>query len=237
MRNESTNRLSRLTAILTQLQTKRIVTATTLSNKFSVSIRTIYRDIRSLEEAGVPIVTEDGRGYSLMDGYRVSPLMFTEAEANALVSAEKIIHSSNDESLIKEFLSAIEKIKAVIPNRIKEKTEALESKLGVVKAYTQNKTKSKHLLDIQKALIEHWVLKIKYVNLANNQSEREIEPFAIYSNENDDWVVVAYCRMRNEFRAFLLNRMQALQITHDKFEPHPITLSQYKKKFLKAKHP
>jgi predicted DNA-binding transcriptional regulator YafY len=237
MRNESTNRLSRLTAILTQLQTKRIVSATTLSNKFSVSIRTIYRDIRSLEEAGVPIVTEDGRGYSLIDGYRVSPLMFTEAEANALVSAEKIIHSSNDESLIKEFLSAIEKIKAIIPNRIKEKTEALESKLGVVKADTKNRTKSKHLLDIQKALIEHWVLKIKYVNLANNQTEREIEPFAIYCNENDDWVVVAYCRIRNEFRAFLLNRIQALQITYDKFEPHPITLSQYKKKFLKAKHP
>ena len=219
MNNEKTNRLSRLTAIITQLQTKRIVTATTLSNKFSVSIRTIYRDIRSLEEAGV------------------SPLMFTEDEANALISAGTIINSSNDESLIKEFLSAIQKIKAVIPNRLKERTEALESKLGVVKTYIQKGTKSKHLLDIQKALIEYWVVKIRYVNLANTHSERALEPFAIYSNENDDWVVVAHCRMRNEFRAFLLNRIQTLSITNDKFEPHQMTLSQYKKKFLKTNHP
>lgn len=237
MRNEKANRLSRVTAILTQLQSKRIVTATSLANKFSVSIRTIYRDIRLLEEAGVPIITEDGRGYSIMEGYRVSPLMFTEAEANALISAEKIIYSCNDESLIKEFLSALEKIKAIIPNHIKEKTETLGSKLGIVKAKKQNKTKSKHLLNIQKALIEHWVLKIKYVNLAHKQSEREIEPFAIYCNENDDWVVVAFCRIRNGFRAFLLNRIQVLQNTYNKFEPHSITLSQYKKKFLNAKHP
>jgi len=237
MNNEKTNRLSRLIAILTQLQTKRIVTATSLSNKFSVSIRTIYRDIRSLEEAGVPIVTEDGRGYSVMDGYRISPLMFTEDEANAIISAEMIINSSNDESLIKEFISAIQKIKAIIPKRIKERTEALESKFGVVKTKTQKGSKSKHLLDIQKALIEHWVVKISYVNLANTHSERELEPFAIYNNENDDWVVVAHCRMRNEFRAFLLNRIKTLSITNDKFEPYPMTLSQYKKKFLKSKHP
>ena len=237
MNNENPNRLSRLTAILTQLQTKRIVTATTLATKFSVSIRTIYRDIRSLEEAGVPIVTEEGRGYRVMDGYRVSPLMFTEEEANALVSAEIIINASNDESLIKEFLSATQKIKAVIPKRIKERTEALEAKLGVVKTDTQMRSKSKHLLALQKALIEHWVVKISYVNLANTPSEREVEPFVIYSNENDDWVVVAHCRMRHEFRAFLLNRIQALSLTSDKFAPHPITLSQYKKKFLKTKHP
>jgi predicted DNA-binding transcriptional regulator YafY len=231
MNNEKTNRLSRLSAILIQLQTKRLITATTLANKFSVSIRTIYRDIRSLEEAGVPIVTEDGRGYSVKEGYRVSPLMFTEDEANALISAEIIINSSNDESLIKEFSSAIQKIKAIIPNRIKERTEALESKFGVVKTYKQKGIKSKHLLDIQKALIEHWVVKIRYINLADTHSERELEPFAIYSNENDEWVVVAHCRMRNEFRAFLLNRIQALSITNVKFDPHPLTLAQYKKKF------
>lgn len=70
MNENDTKRLSRLTAILTQLQTKRLLTAPVLANKFSVSVRTIYRDIRALEQAGVPILTEDGKGYSLMEGYR-----------------------------------------------------------------------------------------------------------------------------------------------------------------------
>lgn len=60
MNDNDTKRLSRLTAILTQLQTKRLLTATTLADKFGVSVRTIYRDIRALEQAGVPILTEEG---------------------------------------------------------------------------------------------------------------------------------------------------------------------------------
>lgn len=79
MNGNDIKRLSRLIAILTQLQTKRLLTATQLADKFSVSIRTIYRDIRALEQAGVPIITEDGKGYTLMEGYRVPPVMFTEA--------------------------------------------------------------------------------------------------------------------------------------------------------------
>ncbi|TWJ00634.1 HTH domain-containing protein [Mucilaginibacter frigoritolerans] len=89
MNNNDTRRISRLTAILTQLQSKRILTSTTLAKKFDVSVRTIYRDIKVLEHAGVPIYTEDGKGYSLMDGYRIPPVMFTEDEANALITIEQ----------------------------------------------------------------------------------------------------------------------------------------------------
>ena len=91
MSDNDTKRLSRLTAILTQLQTKRLLTATSLSEKFKVSIRTIYRDIRALEQAGVPIITEDGKGYSLMEGYKIPPVMFSEEQANALILAEQLV--------------------------------------------------------------------------------------------------------------------------------------------------
>ena len=83
MNDKHTKRLSPLAAILTQLQTKRLLTASELANKFSVSIRTIYRDIKALEQAGVPILTEEGKGYTLMEGYRIPPVMFTESQANA----------------------------------------------------------------------------------------------------------------------------------------------------------
>lgn len=75
--DKETSRLSRLISILTQLQSKRLVTSTELALKFNVSVRTIYRDIRTLESAGVPIAVEEGKGYSLVDGYRLPPVMFT----------------------------------------------------------------------------------------------------------------------------------------------------------------
>src|SRR4051812_24949272 len=125
MNGGDTKRLSRLTAILIQLQTKRLLTATALANKFSVSSRTIYRDIRTLEQAGVPILTEEGRGYTLMEGYRIPPVMFTESEANALIITEQLVLKNKDASLVKDYSEAIEKIKAVLKDSLKDKADLL----------------------------------------------------------------------------------------------------------------
>src|ERR1700748_527364 len=105
-------RLSRLTAILIQLQSSKLTTASNLAKKFDVSVRTIYRDIKALEQAGVPILTEEGKGYFLMDGYKVPPVMFTESEANALITAEQLVLKNKDASFVKEYSEAICKIKA-----------------------------------------------------------------------------------------------------------------------------
>ena len=67
-------RLSRLTAILTQLQSKQILTAREIAEKHNVSVRTIYRDIRTLENSGIPIVTEEGNGYSIKSGFNLPPI-------------------------------------------------------------------------------------------------------------------------------------------------------------------
>jgi predicted DNA-binding transcriptional regulator YafY len=230
MQDNDTKRLSRLTAILTQLQSKKLLNATKLSEKFGVSIRTIYRDIRALEQAGVPIITHEGIGYSLMEGYRIPPVMFTESEANALITAELIIQSCKDESLIKEFSLAIEKLKAVIPNSLKSKTEMLVEKLGVTKTYTDKNVKSKYLVEIQKALIDHSVIKIRYENAANISSTRELEPFAIFSNQTDEWVLIAFCRLKKDFRSFSLARINSFSLTNEKFEPHQLTFAEYREK-------
>ena len=83
------NRLSRLTAILTYLQSKIMVNSTELSVRFNVSKRTIYRDIKSLMDSGVPIYAEEGKGYKLVDGFNLPPIMFSDDEAQALITAEK----------------------------------------------------------------------------------------------------------------------------------------------------
>lgn len=227
MDENGTKRVSRLTAILTQLQSKRLLTASKLAEKFNVSKRTIYRDIKALERSGVPIITEEGIGYRLMDGYRLPPVMFSENEANALMTAELLVLASKDQSLIDEFQSATQKIKAVLPTRLKERIENLESKVAVSKYYTEKGEKSQNLLNIQKALLENIVIEVNYTNAKNESSIRKLEPFAIYSNSNDEWVLVAFCRTRQDFRTFSLKRIRNISYTETKFTPHPMSFEQY----------
>lgn len=228
MNDQDTKRLSRLIAILTQLQTKRLLTSTTLADKFGVSIRTIYRDIRALEQAGIPIVTEEGKGYSLMDGYRVPPVMFTEAQVNALITAEQLVLKNKDTSFIKDYIEAIDKIKAVLKYNIQDKANLLSARTQ----FDQNihRERSSHnLSELQAALTNFYLLKIEYTNEQEQTTTRYIEPFALISTEN--WLLIAYCRLRKEFRFFRLDRIKKLEVLPDKFEPHGMSLQEYFDKY------
>ncbi len=125
------SQLSRLISILTLLRSKR-VSKTELSEKFEVSVRTIYRDIRKLEESGVPVITIDGRGYTLLEGYNVAPVQFTEKQANALITAQHLVNQTHDASFMEHFDEAMVKIKSVFRSSIQEKSERLSEKIHVV---------------------------------------------------------------------------------------------------------
>ncbi|WP_409415758.1 helix-turn-helix transcriptional regulator [Flavobacterium sp. PS2] len=228
MNDNETKRLSRLTAILIQLQTKRLLTASELADKFSVSTRTIYRDIRALEQAGVPVLTEDGKGYTLMEGYSVPPVMFTEAQANALIMAEQLVLKNKDTSFIKDYIEAIEKIKSVLRYSIKDKANLLSERTRFDQNINRERN-SNNLSDLQFALTNFCLTKIEYSNEQNENTTRLIEPFALLSTEN--WLLVAYCRLRKEFRFFRLDRIQKMEVLTDKFEPHKMTLQEYFDKY------
>lgn len=221
-------RLSRLTAILTQLQSKRIVTAKGIAEKHNVSIRTVYRDIRTLEKSGIPIVTEEGKGYSIMEGYKLPPVMFTQEEANALITAEQLIQKNKDQSLVEHYESAITKIKSVLKFDQKEKTELLTDRIQVRNNPENDKT-SNFLIQFQNAISNYQTVIIDYLSLENMQSQREIEPFALYTTQ-DNWILIAYCKLRNDFRAFRLDCIQKVEILGNNFEPHKMTLQQYLEK-------
>lgn len=221
-------RISRLTAILTQLQTVRLLTAPNLAEKFGVSIRTIYRDIKALEQAGVPIFTEEGKGYKLMEGYKIPPVMFTENEANALILVEQLVLKNKDASLVKEYTEAIQKIKAVLKNEVKDKANLLSDRTRNELNLNTKRT-SNNLTILQHALTNHYLVKIDYVNEANKQSQRIIEPFALLSTDN--WLLIAWCQQREEFRYFRLDRIAKLQVLSEKFTPHDMTLQEYFDKY------
>jgi len=230
MPKTDSSRLERLTAIITQLQTKRLITSTMLSEKFGVSVRTIYRDIRALEKSGIPIITQEGRGYSIIEGYRLPPIMFTEKEANALITAEQILSLNKDKSFVQDLKEAINKIKAVLKLESKEKAELLSSRMFVWERNDEIND-SNHLSLIQMALTNFNPLKLTYSTDNETVTEREIEPFALVTSSKMGWYLIAWCRLRNDFRTFRLDRMQQIDILTGHFEPHEITMQEYYEKY------
>lgn len=222
---EDKPRLARLASILTQLQSKSIVTATALAEKHGVSIRTVYRDIRTLEKSGIPIITEEGKGYSILEGYQLPPVMFTEEEANALITAEQIINKNKDQSLSQQYQNAVTKVKSVLRHTQKEKVELLENRLQIRTNLKEQKT-SNFLIQLQSAITNYQVLQINYLSLEGAQSQRDIEPFALFSTQ-ENWILVAHCRLRSDFRAFRLDCIQELKSTGSAFAPHKMTLAEY----------
>jgi predicted DNA-binding transcriptional regulator YafY len=227
MKENNTKRLSRLTAILIQLQTKRLITSTGLEERFGVSVRTIYRDIKALEQAGVPVLTEDGKGYSLMEGYKIPPIMFSESEANALITVEQLVQKNSDSSLVKEYTEAVNKIKAVFLYATKEKSELLSNRI-VVSPFSPTKNTSNSLTLIQQALTTFTVLQIIYRSEQKGKiTERQIEPFALYYSLQERWMVIAYCRLRKDYRMFHLDKIWKLELLRASFKPHKLTLQEY----------
>lgn len=225
MNDSEIKRLPRLAAILTLLQTRRIITATDLAAKFSVSVRTIYRDMRALEDSGVPLSVEEGKGYSLMEEYKVPPIMFTETQANALILAEQLVLKNKDASFIKDYIEAIDKIKAVLKHSVKDKANLLSDRTRFSQN-VNNERSSNNLSDLQFALTNYFVAKIDYTNEAKKSSQRLIEPFALLSTQ-ENWLLVAWCRLRREFRYFRLDRITRAEILSEKFAPHKMTLQEF----------
>ncbi|RYG23653.1 MAG: YafY family transcriptional regulator, partial [Chitinophagaceae bacterium] len=207
------NRFDRITAILIQLQSKRIVKAQDLADRFGISLRTVYRDIRTLEEAGVPLYGEAGVGYSLVDGYRLPPVMFTREEAMAFLTAEKLMEKFTDAALGEHFASAMFKVKAVLRGTEKDLLENLDGTI-IVNNIKRDKSPPINVLDVLlKGVAEKMAVKLVYRAFGNEEnSERIIEPIGIF-HEYENWYTVAWCHLRSEYRQFRADRIVSVQLT------------------------
>lgn len=222
------SQLSRLIAILTLLKSKRLLTASELSQKFNVSIRTIYRDIRKLEDAGVPVTTIEGRGYSLMEGYTVAPVQFTEKQANALITAKHLVQQTNDKSFITNFEDALTKITSVFRATVQEKSELLSSKIYVYNPNYED-ISSDALSELQLAITNFNYTEISYRKAeATENTFRKIEPYALISTQQK-WILIAWCHLRNDYRAFRLDRMHHFKILEDTFKDRKFNLQTFYK--------
>lgn len=222
------NRIDRLTAILIQLQTKRIVKAEEIAHRFEISLRTVYRDVKALLEAGVPIGSEAGTGYFIVDGFHLPPVMFTQDEASAMMMAGKLVERMTDQSVRTAFENALMKVKAVLNEAQKDHLESLQAHIEVLKPHMQLPAQAgNHLSELQKAIADRRVVEFQYINNQSEQTLREVEPIGLFYY-SAAWHLIAWCRLRNGFRDFRSDRIANLKTTNTIFSPRSIsTLQEY----------
>lgn len=218
------NRIDRLHAILTHLQSKRKVTAQEMADRFNISLRTVYRDVKALDESGVPVIGEAGTGYTIMDGYRLPPVMFTQEEASALLLGAKLAERFTDGSVKRHFQSALFKIKAVLRSPDKEYVDSLTEHIEILTRYAPDSDSPQQYLSVLQQAIVH--KKTVLVHYRSNEKEettrRRVEPIGLL-HYGSAWHLIGWCHLRNDYRDFRLTRMLAVNLEEMTFDPgsHP----------------
>ncbi len=212
------NRIDRLVAILIYLQGRRVTRAEEIADEFAISVRTVYRDVAALGEAGVPILGEAGVGYSILKGYHLPPVHFTNAEASALITAGLLLDRFGDRSLAPPMASALDKIRAVLSPDHQDHIARLQSRMSLPNAPPENQPGN--LFFIQSALANRTVLRIAYRGSgAAEAASREIEPLGL-TYYGDRWHLIAWCRSRRDYRDFRTDRIRAIAPLAEQFAPH-----------------
>jgi predicted DNA-binding transcriptional regulator YafY len=221
------NRLERITSILLLLQSRKKVTAQYLANHFETSVRTIYRDVRVLEEAGVPVGAEAGIGYFLLDGYSLPPVLFTKEEAAAMITGEKLLQQFGDASINTAFASAMHKVRAVLRSSDKDFVETLEESISVhrIKSGDLNSKDfpNRFISSIQVALVNQQVVSLEYyAHHSEEITTRKIEPIGL-SFLSGSWHLFAWCRLRKQVRDFRADRIKKLKLLDETYQKnkHP----------------
>ena len=212
------NRIDRLFGILVLLQSKRYVSAESIAEKFQISIRTVYRDIKALSEQGIPLSFEPQKGYFIVQGYYLPPVSFSSEEANAMMLIETLVNAFADKSISKHYTNALNKVKGVLKINQKESLELLKKKtlLQIPPCFQLD---FEFLTDIQKSIIAKKIIKINYKNNQELTSCREVEPIGLIFYAMN-WHLIAWCHNRKDYRDFKVSRIIDLIVSSNDFKIH-----------------
>ena len=204
------------------MQGRRVVRAEDLAARFEINIRTVYRDIAALGEAGVPISGEAGVGYCLMKGYQLPPVMFTAEEASAFFVGGELVKQFTDASLQGPMASALDKLRAVLPRERQDHVEKLVSRTivrGQMGRATPEVAGQRWMVTVQQGVVLRRVLRMVYRGLERDEDiQREVEPLGVVFY-GGAWYLVGWCRLRKNFRHFRVDRIRRLELLPVTFAP------------------
>ena len=209
------NRIDRLFGILTLLQSKKYVTGENIAEKFHLSVRSVYRDVKALREQGIPVSFEPYRGYFIVNGYFLQPVSFSTEEANALLLMESIVSGFADKSIQQHYSTALTKVKSVLRSSQKDSIELLANsiKFQAPPCFIQH---FEYLASIQQAISGRRVVEIEYTNLQKEVSKRKAEPIGLVFYAFN-WHLIGWCHLKKNYRDFRVSRILRLQCTGEEF--------------------
>lgn len=209
------SRTERLLALLQLLRTYRYaVTAEAIARQLGVSVRTVYRDIGTLQAQGASIDGEAGVGYLLKPGFTLPPLMFTVDELEALVLGVSWVARRSDSPLAKAALNLRAKIQAVVPGPLARELEATTLLPGATRPVPA--VSAVLTADLRQAVRESRKLEIDYSDRTGQPTRRTIWPFGLGYFE-DVLVVMAWCELRQDLRHFRADRIIQWTLRGDGF--------------------
>ncbi|KLN56291.1 helix-turn-helix transcriptional regulator [Variovorax paradoxus] len=206
-------RADRLFQLVQIIRGRRLTTAAFLAQRLEVSERTVYRDVADLQHQGVPIEGEAGVGYRLGAGFELPPLMFTQDEASALVAAARLAQSWVDPALARDIETGLGKILSVLPPAARVSAEALAlyaPALGLGDALRAR------LQTLREAVQARQKLRLHYRDVSGDASERTVRPLGCFY-WGKVWTLSTWCELRNDFRGFRIDRMDAVDVLPERF--------------------
>lgn len=222
------NRIDRLFGILTFLQSKKYVTADKIAEKFEISNRTVYRDIKALGEQGIPLSFEPHKGYFIVQGYFLPPVSFNSDEANALLLVDTLVRGFADKSIQTHYANALTKVKAVLRTSEKEKLEILHNNIKLQTPARLN-FDFEYLSLLQNAISSRFMISMEYKNNQEETSERQVEPIGLVFYAFN-WHLIAWCHLRKDYRDFRVSRILKIKSTSKPFEKNDhMALNDYMK--------
>jgi predicted DNA-binding transcriptional regulator YafY len=208
------NRTDRLMGIINLIQSRKFVTSQAIAEHFAISERTVYRDLKAINEIGVPVSFEKGKGYFILSSYFLPPVSLTLEEANALALMEPVVWRFADKSIQQHFNTALSKIKMVLSPTQRENLELTQAHTAhyLPEVFNHCMPNTFYLTTIQKAIIDRTILKVEYKNSQGELTTREVEPIGLtfYSL---NWHMIAWCHLRQDYRDFRTTRIQSLNGT------------------------
>ena len=221
-------RIDRMLSIVVMLLNRNRISARELSEKFEVSIRTIYRDIDAINLAGIPIISYSGNngGFGIIENYKIDHQLLTFNDMCTILSTLKGVNTTFED---RELDAAIEKIKSLVP---RDKTDNLDLYLQQIVIdilpWGYTKAQKERIKTIQKSIINNNLLKFNYKNTKGEDSIREIEPITLVF-KGYAWYLFSYCCLKNDYRVFRLSRMKNIIILKETFIRKNISYQDYMK--------
>ena len=218
------NRTDRLFAITARLLGREVVRAEDLADTFEVSKRTIYRDIAALSEAGVPVVSLPGQGYSISAGYVLPPLNLTHDEGLAMLVGARLVRAAASGPLQSAASSGLDKILAVLGETISQPARDLDRTVEFswpsVGAPLLDLSDPR-LSVLREAILARNVVRLAYTSKSRAQTTtRSVEPEQL-AFANGVWYLTAHCRLRDEERVFRLDRVDSIVALPEQFSRRP----------------